>query len=113
MLLLPLTLGFTWKPATKFITRLILALIMKEVIPDVTTPSPLTASTSTVEPKLSNLIPGIYDYESSVNFDNYLAALGVSYVLRKLAGLAYPVVTVTPCQTVRSFKMSHSYVIVS
>ena len=103
MLLLPLTLGFAWTPATKFITRLILALIMKEVIPEVTTPSPLTASTSTVAPKLSNLVPGIYDYESSVNFDNYLAALGVNYVLRKLAGLAYPVVTITPCQTVSSF----------
>jgi len=99
MLLLPLTLGFAWTPATKFITRLILALIMKEVIPEVTTPSPMTASTSTVAPKLSNLIPGIYDYESSVNFDNYLAALGVNYVLRKLAGLAYPVVTIMPCQT--------------
>merc|ERR1711983_626245 len=71
---------------------------MKEVIPEVTTPSPLTASTSTVAPKLSNLVPGIYDYESSVNFDNYLAALGVNFILRKLAGLAYPVVTIsTPC----------------
>ena len=100
MLFLPLTLSFAWKPASKFLVRLILAFIMKEVIPEVTTPGPISGSTTTVAPKLSNLIPGIYDYESSVNFDNYLAALGVNYVLRKLAGLAYPVVTITPCQTV-------------
>ena len=47
----------------------------------------------------SDLIPGIYDYQSSQNFDNYLKELGVDYVLRKLAGLASPVVTIsTNCQ---------------
>ena len=61
---------------------------------------PMSTPTSTATQKLSNLIPGIYDYESSVNFDNYLAALGVNFVLRKLAKLAYPVVTITPCHNV-------------
>ena len=90
MLFLPLTLSFAWRPASKFLVRLVLAFIMKEVIPEVTSPAStgLADSSTTVAPKLSNLIPGIYDYQSSVNFDNYLAALGVNYVLRKLAGLA-------------------------
>ena len=91
MLFLPLTLSFAWKPASKFLVRIILAFIMKGIIPEVTSPAPtgtLNVTSTTVAPKLSNLIPGIYDYESSVNFDNYLAALGVNYVLRKLAGLA-------------------------
>ena len=64
----------------------------------VTTPLP-SSTTSTIEPKLSNLITGIYDYQSSVNFDNYLKQLGVNYVLRKLAALASPTVTIgTNCQ---------------
>ena len=100
MLFLPLTFGFAFKPVSRFLVRMLLCFIMKEVIPEVTTPEPISNQTSTVTPKLSNLIPGIYDYESSVNFDNYLAALGVNYVLRKLAGLAYPVVTITHCKTV-------------
>ena len=100
MLLFPLTFGFAFKPISKFLARILLCFIMKEVIPEVTTPEPMSSPTSTVTPKLSNLIPGIYDYESSVNFDNYLAALGVNYVLRKLAGLAYPVVTITRCHNV-------------
>ena len=58
-----------------------------------------SSTTSTIEPKLSNLITGIYDYQSSVNFDNYLKQLGVNYVLRKLAALASPTVTIgTNCQ---------------
>ena len=45
------------------------------------------------------MITGIYDYQSSVNFDNYLKQLGVNYVLRKLAALASPTVTIgTNCQ---------------
>ena len=40
-----------------------------------------------------------YDFESSTNFDNYLKELGVNFVLRKLAGLATPAITIsTDCQ---------------
>ena len=52
-------------------------------------------STSTAAPINSDLIPGIYDYESSQNFENYLQELGVNYILRKLARLASPAVTIS------------------
>lgn len=93
----------------KCIARILLAVIMTGVEPQVTTPIPLKTSptTTTMEPKVSHLIPGIYNYESSVNFDNYLAALGVQYMLRKLAGLAYPTVTVsTNCQDHEDYNVS-------
>ena len=38
-------------------------------------------------------IPGRYTYNSSENFESYLKGLGVSYLLRKLALLATPVVS--------------------
>ena len=31
----------------------------------------------------SDLIPGVYIYETSHNFDNYLKELGVNYILRQ------------------------------
>ncbi|TRY70774.1 hypothetical protein TCAL_04841 [Tigriopus californicus] len=40
-------------------------------------------------------ILGTFAYQSSVNFDNYLKELGVSYVLRTFAGMATPVVTIS------------------
>ena len=51
----------------------------------------------------SNAISGVYDYGRSTNFEAYLQELGVSYILRRLAGLASPTVTITrnqqtPCQ---------------
>ena len=102
MLFWPVVLAFSWEPAAKCIARILLAIITSGIEPKVNTPIPLDdimPPPTTLEPKLSNLIPGIYDYESSVNFDNYLAALGVNYLLRKLAGLAYPVVTIsTTCK---------------
>ncbi len=40
-------------------------------------------------------ITGSYYFKSSENFQDYLKELGVSYVLRSLAGLASPVVTIS------------------
>ena len=46
-----------------------------------------------------SLIPGTYTFERQSNFQNYLKELGVPYVLRTLAGIARPVVTVSrDCQ---------------
>jgi hypothetical protein len=45
--------------------------------------------------KERSLITGIYNYESSTNFQKYLKELGVPYMLRTLAGLATPVVTIS------------------
>ena len=89
-----------------FLTRLTLNLVLFAVIlgnnktkSQIVEVSQLT-STAAAAPINSNLIPGIYDYESSQNFENYLQELGVSYSLRKLAKLASPTVTIsTSCQT--------------
>ncbi len=64
--------------------------------------TPSTTTTTTVSPEQSTLVPGIYKYERSFNFNEYLKELGVSYVLRTFAGLATPVVTITKdCKKVR------------
>ena len=49
------------------------------------------------EPSLCNYnyVPGVYNFESSSNFDNYLKALGVGFIMRQLASLAEPVVTIS------------------
>jgi len=43
----------------------------------------------------SSIIEGTYYLESSTNFDNYLAELGVNFILRNLASLAKPTVTIS------------------
>lgn len=63
-----------------------------------------TASTASMEalPKVPSFVEGIYNYESSVNFNNYLKELGVSYLLRTFASMASPVVTIIKnCPKVR------------
>ncbi len=110
MILWWLTFSLACKPVAKMIVRVLLC--VAGLTPKVTPPpSPSTVvessltqqTTSTIAPLTSELIPGVYDYESSLNFDNYLTELGVSYVLRKLAGLAYPTVRISKvCQEVRN-----------
>jgi len=41
------------------------------------------------------LVNGTFYYDSSDNFENYLSELGVGYFLRKLALLAFPIITIT------------------
>lgn len=41
------------------------------------------------------LINGTFYYDSSDNFENYLSELGVGYFLRKLALLAFPIITIS------------------
>ena len=43
----------------------------------------------------SDLIPGIYIYETSQNFDSYLEELGVNYILRQFAGWVTPIVNIS------------------
>ena len=45
--------------------------------------------------ELDSLYNGTYYYVSSDNFENYLTELGVGYFLRKLALLAFPIISVT------------------
>ena len=53
------------------------------------------ASNVSVEQTTDSLYNGTYYYESSDNFDRYLQELGVGYFLRKLAALAFPIITVS------------------
>ena len=45
-----------------------------------------------------SLIAGEYTYQSSVNFDNYLKEMGLSYILRQMAAVARPVITIHPAE---------------
>jgi hypothetical protein len=45
----------------------------------------------------SNLMEGTFHLSTAHNFDAYLAELGVSYLLRRLASLASPTVTISRC----------------
>ena len=40
-------------------------------------------------------VNGTYKFESSSNFDNYMKALGIGFIMRQLASLAQPVVTLS------------------
>ena len=46
-------------------------------------------------PREAHYFEGSFFYDHSDNFENYLTELGVGYFLRKLALLAFPIVTVT------------------
>jgi len=45
----------------------------------------------------SSLMAGSFHLHSSDNFDAYLSELGVSFILRQLASLAFPIITVQSC----------------
>lgn len=56
----------------------------------------------------SDLLLGKFSLNSTDNFDNYLAELGVSYILRQLAQLASPIVTISrTCPDLRNTTSSH------
>jgi hypothetical protein len=119
MLLWFLTLCTSVKPLLNMMTRILLSVAFLTIadkakkqdtttaaVPNdaadttATTTAAFSAfTTTTVSPTElvmleKSLITGIYNYESSENFQNYLKELGVSWVLRNLAGLATPVVTI-------------------
>ena len=100
-----LTFSFAWTPATKILAKLLFTVIMARTTTDLAFQTHnnfsmvLSNIDTTKTPIQCDLIPGIYDYQSSRNFDNYLKALGVNSILRTLAGLASPIVTIsTNCQ---------------
>lgn len=47
-------------------------------------------------PHSQSLIPGDWQLKESENFDKFMSALGVSYVVRKLGNASKPLVTMTP-----------------
>ena len=58
-------------------------------------PPPTTNNTTTTSSSSSEiLMSGTFYLHSSDNFDAYLTELGVGFILRQLASLAYPIVTV-------------------
>jgi len=58
-------------------------------------PNNSTSSNRTTSP--SSLMSGTFHLHSSDNFDAYLSELGVSFILRQLASLAFPIITVESC----------------
>ena len=54
-----------------------------------------------------SLITGTFAFERQTNFQNYLKELGVPYVLRTLAGIARPVVTISRDSQVHKYKKVH------
>jgi hypothetical protein len=60
-------------------------------------PTQLTTTPLNSRPH-SNLIEGTFHLSTAHNFDAYLAELGVSYLLRRLASLASPTVTISRYQ---------------
>ena len=67
-----------------------------------TNPSLYTGTTadhnsSSSEDSLLDLMEGSFHLHSSDNFDSYLEELGVGYILRQLAALAFPIITVSGC----------------
>ena len=70
---------------------------------DASAVSLMSTTDASTTPGMS-LIPGIYTYESEENFQNYLKKLGVPYVLRTLASMATPVMTISKnCQVRETF----------
>ena len=55
-----------------------------------------------------SLITGTFAFERQTNFQNYLKELGVPYVLRTLAGIARPVVTISRDSQVQYTKIKSS-----
>lgn len=77
------------------ITRGILLLFLG---PEDLRPSGTNHSLSLNETMLpSSLMAGTFHLHSSDNFDAYLSELGVSFILRQLASLAFPIITVESC----------------
>lgn len=64
-------------------------------LPELTSITPINHTEGTQPQLEQSYILGTYAYQSSVNFDNYLKELGVSYLLRSFAGMATPVVTIS------------------
>ena len=70
---------------------------------DASAVSLMSSTDASTTPGMS-LITGIYTYESEENFQNYLKKLGVPYVLRSLASMATPVMTISKnCQVRETF----------
>ena len=68
------------------------------------------ASNISLESADHSLYNGTYYYESSDNFDRYLQELGVGYFLRKLAALAFPIITVSRLLNILC-STSHLYIL--
>ena len=105
MLMWWLTSVLSCRTALKVLSRVFLSSLITTLSP-ATTPTSATMNGTTVattavtqpttfRPTVSDLVQGVYEYRSSSNFEDYLRELGVSYILRKLAALASPTVTIT------------------
>merc|ERR1712038_1888891 len=104
MLFCWMTLFFAVEPLFNMATRILLTLVLEEnngtsiQIGTEASRRSLPSMGANSKHEIS-LITGIYTFESEVNFQNYLKELGVPYVLRSLASMATPVITISKdCQ---------------
>ena len=76
---------------------------------DASAVSLMSSTDASTTPEMS-LITGIYTFESEDNFQKYLKKLGVPYVLRSLASMATPVITISKnCQVRGTFCYSSEW----
>ena len=68
-----------------------------ETNPSLYTDTTADHNSSSSEDSLLDLMEGSFHLHSSDNFDSYLEELGVGYILRQLAALAFPIITVSGC----------------
>ena len=68
-----------------------------EANPSLYTDTTADHNSSSSEDSLLDLMEGSFHLHSSDNFDSYLEELGVGYILRQLAALAFPIITVSGC----------------
>lgn len=90
-----LTLCTSVRPLCNMITRLVLSMAFVSVARQ----EDANGVTGGLDPGSARgrigPIEGEFYYQSASNFENYLKELGVSFLLRNLAGLATPVVTIS------------------
>jgi len=102
-----MTLCCAVEPLFNMVTRILLTLVLEEnngtslqTGTDASAVSLMSSTDASTTPEMS-LITGIYTFESEDNFQKYLKKLGVPYVLRSLASMATPVITISKnCQDI-------------
>ena len=66
-----------------------------ETSPSLYTDTTAHHNSTSSEDSLLDLMEGSIHHHSSDNYDSYLEELGVGYILRQLAALAFPIITVS------------------
>ena len=88
-----LTLFTSVRPLCNMLTRLVFSVAFVSVTRQDATAVELNGNVTGAGN--AGPVEGEFHYKSAVNFDPYLKELGVPYLLRTMAGLATPIVTIS------------------